>query len=105
MISDRRSAHDRSKTTAYVEVQRRRLLNTINVDANIDQKKIDSNVSKSKLSFLLTIFTLSFLSRIASLDDKSISTARKSIEKKYAEKKMSRLKKRKIVHKISVYFL
>jgi hypothetical protein len=42
-------------------------------------------------------------SRIAFVDDKIFTIDRKSIEKKYA-KKMSRVKKQKIIHKANPYF-
>jgi histone H3/H4 len=102
MTSKRLFAHQRSKTIAYVEIQRRRQLNIINENTNVDHSSVDSNVSNSTLSFVLTMF-ISFSSRTAFVDDKIFTTDRKSIEKKYA-KKMSRVKKRKIIHKANVYF-
>jgi hypothetical protein len=45
----------------------------------------------------------SFSFRIAFVDDKIFTTHRKSIEKKYT-KKISRDKKRKIIHKVNAYF-
>ncbi len=126
MISNRRLAHERSETATYVEIQRRRRLNIVNADSNVDQRTVDSDVSKSKLSFIFTISTSSSSSRIArhddkiittndkiiitddktiTTDDKTITTARKSIERKHASKKVSRIKKRKVIHTASVYFL
>jgi hypothetical protein len=112
MTSNHRLAHERSKTAAYVETQRRRLLNITSADSNVDQKIVDADDSKSKLSFILTIFISFSFSRITFLDDKIIiiddkiiSTCRKSIEKKYATKKIPRIKKRKVIHKVSKYFL
>ncbi len=102
MTSKRLFAHQRSETIAYVEIQRRRQLNIISEKTNVDHSFVDSNVSNSTLSFLFTMFTSSS-SRTASVDDKIFTTDRKSIEKKYA-KKMSRVKKRKIIHKVNVYF-
>jgi hypothetical protein len=104
MISSRRSAHERSETTIYVETQHRLQLNITNANSNVDQEFVNSNVSKSKLSSLFTIFTSSSFSHRAFFDDKIIITARKTIERKQAIKKMSRIKKRKIVHKVNTYF-
>ncbi len=119
MTSNHRLAHERSKTAAYVETQRRRLLNITSADSNVDQKIVDADDSKSKLSFILTIFISFSFSRITFLDDKiiiiddkiiiiddkTITTARKSIERKHASKKVSQIKKRKVIHTASVYFL
>jgi histone H3/H4 len=96
MTSKRLFAHQRSETIAYVETQRRRQLNITSEKTNVD------HFSNSTLSSVFTMFTSSS-SRTASVDDKIFTTDRKSIEKKYA-KKMSRVKKRKIIHKASVYF-
>ncbi len=102
MTSKRLFEHQRSKTIAYVETQRRRQLNIINEKTNVDHSFVDSNVSNSILNFVFTMFISSSF-RIASVDDKIFTIDRKSIEKKYA-KKMSRVKKRKIIHKANVYF-
>ncbi len=96
MISDRRSAHDQSKTTAYVEVQRRRLLNTISVDANIDQRKIDLNVSKSKLSFLFTIFIFFFFLILRFLMTKAFRLLESRLKKSMQKKKCLDLRNEKL---------
>ncbi len=102
MTSKRFFAHQRSKTIVYVEIQRRRQLIIINENANADHSFVDSIISNSLLSFVRTMF-ISFSSRIAFVDDKIFTIVRKSTEKKYA-KKMSRVKKRKIIHKANAYF-
>jgi hypothetical protein len=103
-LSNSRFAHKRLEIATYVEIQRRRKLNIINANSNVDHTIIDLDVSKSKLIFLFTIFISFFSSRTTFHDDKIISIARKTYEEKHADKKMSRIKKRKVVHKVNTYF-
>jgi hypothetical protein len=104
MTSNHRSAHERSGIAAYAEVQRRQALNTANASSNFVQRIVNSDASESELSIIFTIFISSPSSDRAFFDDKTlddITTTRKTIEKKYAVKKKSRINKRSVIHKVS----
>jgi hypothetical protein len=104
MTSNRRSAHERSNIAAYAEVQRRRALNIVNANSNLVQRIVNSDASESKLNIIFTIFTSSSSFDRVFFDDKTldnITTIRKTIEKKYAVKKKSRINKRFVIYKIN----
>jgi hypothetical protein len=104
MTSNRRSAHERLNIAAYVEVQRRQVLNIVNASSNLVQRIINSNASELKLNIIFIIFTSSsFFDRVF-FDDKTfknIITTSKTIEKKYAIKKKSRINKQFVIHKVN----